>query len=586
MAELEHDWVVNFDDHEGVFVCTNALPMNWEQVQIIRAFGTYQFLHSPDPETLAFRHETGVMIAYDGAVVAITYADEGLSLTEALSDLFCVLSGLGWRQVDAFHPMATMEAFMGDVGHAIPAALHDFDVRPATMGSSIGNAPEGSQLIKHAQKLFGSPEVNAGNVLHDTFASLTLGDPVFDDDVSVDPSFLSQSGGAGESDDMSHLFHDDEPQFQENGSAHTSTLVEDHVELPSHTFDDVFSGEPAHEEVLVSEQKQPVVPGVLESLVVIQPVKEVPIPTPQDHKPTALPQVKVMAKVEDTPNNRLSNVIEMVSMGGLASPAMIKVGRSVVFFDCPGQRMDEEAIRTSMVEIGLQNALMTHLYPGSINGAIRWDVLGEIGDNSWFAEVLAAMMVPKADCAFAAALLQALRKRSGMSCLRDLVSVANYLDSEVVELFAGASSGAENLYEYARKRGRVSVVMDELVARVGCLALVPVGGAFVDMVNTENAREMGIQMPETLTMREIAYSGEARAYVVHVSELDSPFVVWLTEVLGHIAVIYSSVKPAVEAVVDVPVDPGQAAVNAQVSKILGPVFAQLKAAGINVSSMM
>jgi hypothetical protein len=592
MADPTHEWVKNFEEHEGVFVCTNVLTTDWAQQQIIRAFGTYQFIHTSDPDSLNFRHETGVMIAYDGSVVAITYADDNAILSEALSDLFNVLHGLGWHQVDAFHPMTTMEEFMADVGHSIPAALHDFDVRPATLGSPIGDVSEGAELVRNAQRLFGMPTEDAVNVLRSTFLSLDEG--VFDDEVLVAPGLLS---GQAEADEqaiyMPHLIGAHESQFQEVefiAPRFEVATQSPQSQMQAQGFNDVGDEpqttlEPAQEIDQTQHDDHALKPTVLPIVHELNKNME--------DRMTALPEVNAEAGDEGDLQGRSTKVLTVVEIAApdiQVAPTMIKIGHSVIYFDRPGERMDEAAIGTSMGEMGLHDVVVTHLFPGAVNGAVRWDFLGEIGDNPWFAEVLAALMVPKADCAFAAALLQVLRKRNAMSGLRDLVSVANYSDSRMEELFAAVSSGVHELYVYARKRGRVSAVMDVLVTRVGCLALVPVAGAFVDLVNTEGASEMGIPMPGTFTMREIASSGESRAYVVHVSELDSPFVVWLADVLGHIAMIYSSVKPVAKSVVvvddDVQVDPTKAAVNEQVSKVLGPLFAQLKAAGIDVNSLV
>jgi len=157
MGQMEdlaaHEWVECWQEYEAVLVCTNDLKSRTPE-EAMRAFGIYQFLDAATKgDAGALLHsEYGTVVRYDGGVLAIDCGHE--SLSDALSDLFQALYQLGWRGAEVYHPAATMNALLADMGGAIPANL-DFDVRPAGMVIPMADSAPGQLFVEGMHRLRG-----------------------------------------------------------------------------------------------------------------------------------------------------------------------------------------------------------------------------------------------------------------------------------------------------------------------------------------------------------------------------------------------------------------------------------------------
>ncbi|MFW6098741.1 MAG: hypothetical protein ACOC7Q_02310 [bacterium] len=97
MSNQNHPWVQDYASYEAVLCSTHEVGQ-WDQSATLRAYQTYGFDDASTPgNDQTFRHiDTGVLLLHDGDVVAIQFGDGNLSA--ALSELFLVLSALGWKE--------------------------------------------------------------------------------------------------------------------------------------------------------------------------------------------------------------------------------------------------------------------------------------------------------------------------------------------------------------------------------------------------------------------------------------------------------------------------------------------------------
>lgn len=132
-----HDWIENYTDYEAVIRCVNTLPP-WDSDACLRGFQTFNWHDaSTSNEELVFSHQnTGVIVRFDGAIVAIQFASKYELMHESFVDLFLVLNGFGWTQAVVYHPAKTMSALLKDMGAAI-AAYMNLDIKPAVVKQSI-----------------------------------------------------------------------------------------------------------------------------------------------------------------------------------------------------------------------------------------------------------------------------------------------------------------------------------------------------------------------------------------------------------------------------------------------------------------
>lgn len=557
MVEEMHDWVGGFEDFEGVLRCTHTLPTAWDAGAIIRAFETFTFNYTNDADALRFSHkESGIFVKYDGNVVAIEFGHSDLK--EGLYDLFHALHALGWRQAEVFHPLATMDELLGDIGSAIPANL-DFDVRPATINKSVGSIAERAQ----AESLFGMPGAHSNAMNSNLPAFEAIGDDNLfaGDEIELATDFLPLGRAKDTAIDHESLFGEIPQQARAQASAAFETpQVDFNVSHGATSEADAENFNQFAAEQIEYPHSKPEVSALF---------SEEPAP---DFDPAVFAGDKVSSQELFT-HNEVKKGGDMPAAVIQHTPAVIKVGKSFFGFDRPDSRITDDQIAKISA---MPDAQIVHLYPGAINPEIRWEFLDEIGDNPWFAETLSATMVPATECAFVASMLLSIHKRKVPHGLRDVLLTATAERSCVVELLS--ECGLSNMSEL-----RVDMIVDSLMARLGALALIEKGAAFVDI---DEADEQAKSIQELFSLREAAYSDAARVFVVHISELDSPFVVWLADTMQHIAQIYSSVKPVEKACVEKQQGPSQAAVNERVIEILGPVFAQFKAAGVDLSALV
>lgn len=157
----EHEWVADYSNYEAVLVCRNELD-SWDQGRCMRAFQTFKWeALSTSGDDMCFKHiETGALVRYDGAVVAIDTTHE--EQAESLQDLFRVLHGLGWVNAELYHSLDTMAHMLKDMGKAIPANL-DFDIQPAAALKDIKNIPEANAMVERGKEILMGAQAQRSN---------------------------------------------------------------------------------------------------------------------------------------------------------------------------------------------------------------------------------------------------------------------------------------------------------------------------------------------------------------------------------------------------------------------------------------
>lgn len=179
---VNHDWIENYTMYEAVLRCVNDIKA-WDIDATIRAFMTFGWdENSKSPDELQFLHrDTGVIICFDGSVLAIQFSDG--NMRDAMKDLFRVLHSLGWKLAEVFHKQSTMSALLRDMGQSISANL-DFDIKPGKAGGEISSFAETAMLTKRTKEVVAQMnEVNESGL-----AVFSESDPVLAELKSMNPS--------------------------------------------------------------------------------------------------------------------------------------------------------------------------------------------------------------------------------------------------------------------------------------------------------------------------------------------------------------------------------------------------------------
>lgn len=567
MSNQNHPWIQDFASFEAVLCCTHKLGQ-WEPSSTLRAYQTYGFDDASTPgNDQTFRHiDTGVLLLHDGEVVAIQFGDGNLSA--ALSDLFLVLNALGWKEAEVYHPSETLPALLHDMGKAIPGHM-EFDVKGAKGASDSGRLAEAAALIERGKSLVqgvasGAQEVQDFNQLalgelesmapdHHALHSAAVTDasapqpthqsaevvpasaPVYlveDFDIELrdatpGQSFFAQEPAPGVRPQHGQVFLDDDdsgpvvpvlgaPAQQSPAHSSESASLEANAaqELPvaptfalgSHTSPETEAlEERGHREVLVE------VPVVQ----LAQPAQAEPSLPP--NAPTGVAEGGLLKRRSARDH------------GGMQS--LIRIGNSALSFDLPDAPMSMEHIGQCADQLSAVEVV--HLWPGLINQAERWDLIGELDLTApWFAEVVASEVVPHETIErvwFAAALLQLARQRP-RSQLRDLLTMMLAGDAND----CGAIVQAATYKPEARERF-VSMVLDSFSG----LLLSQEGESFIDIRPAECTVADGHLELRAFTVRSMVEMEDPKLYVIHLDAIDGPFIAMIVKLLKAVAERYS-----------------------------------------------
>lgn len=592
---MHHEWVERYEDYEAVLVCINALP-TWETDAAMRAFAIYQWTDATtsgdDP---SLRHnDAGTIIRHEGGVLAIDFGHG--SLNDALPDLFLALHALGWREAEVYHPAATLNALLVDMGRSIPPNL-DFDVRPAKTDQPIEESPEAQMFIAGANRLKGdsgaarqSNESAVSSIILDEFRDLApAGEGLMTSTV------IAHAG-------VVNLIDDDEQE--EGGDAVVVQLAPPARVVP--VYDQDYGEEPnvpnieSHAEEECVEMWPPARSGkqTVDSFW-IEPVhtteKEIaPASVAQAEKVDIIAAADIKANEQQTASIKVLHPINVeeqcMSIETSCPSKIIRVGRSVFCFDMPEDSLANDDIQAIASEYRIPREEWVNISPGLLKESMRWDFLGEIEPNApWVAETLAEVMVPSADSRLVAGIFLALKAEKPCAGLRDVLMFAGRALEEMAQILGTVSPAAKLLLNHAKTRGDLDRTMDALVQHLGALALAPVGQSFVDLPADQD--EVSGELQETFTVREVIQSPAPRIFVVHVDVLDSAFVAGIAESLRYVATLHAAAKrygkegdgtqeEFGKPVQDQVESAGQ--INAEVQEVLGSLFEQLQKLGVSI----
>lgn len=573
MQNQIHPWAQDYESFEAVLCCANEVAA-WDQAATLRAYQTYGFDDaSTKGNDLSFRHiDTGVLLLHDGEVVAIQFGDGNLA--SALSDLFLVLHGLGWRVADVFHPSETLGALMNDMGKAIPGHL-DFDVRAAQDPSNKENLPpEAAEMVQLGASLMQTvatnpQDVNEFNALaldslrsmapdngsqaplqgrgslpqsQGTQALPAAGPLQLDDDLEenfvdgggsfIQSSFMQQPPMAVRA--SGQLFADDYdalPVVPVLGNSSTQSMAQ--PALSRSDLDRLSS----HEILAESINPQQDHDFPMDSVVPQELLEDKLAPTAlepilQQRQMIAAPVVpdapaQVARRADDQAMR--SQPLDTSNGGGRAAAqtgALIRVGISALSFDKPDTPVSLDAVAQLAAEIRAEEVV--HVWPGLLDQSERWDLIGEIDPGApWFAEVLASVLEvhkPIERIWFAAALIQLAKQQKGAQ-LRDLLTKMNLDD---LDLF----KGGQNWFSACRPEDLENFASSAQSRFAGLLLSSP-GEAFLDVQPAEGV------CVRPFSVRSMVESPEAKLYVIHLDAVDGPFVEMTTNLLMTVAHRYS-----------------------------------------------
>jgi hypothetical protein len=532
---IDHDWVENNHEYDGVLVCKNSLK-DWDKNSIFRAFQIYQFNDAtmPGNDPTYVHLDTGVIVRYDGEVLVIERGQG--QLENALLDLFDVLYSLGWRSADLYHPVETIGELLIVMGRAIPARL-DFDIQAAQAKHAVSEFAESVAMVAlataggtDAANTILLNEMQAMDTSMALGASISQGVPqakrafILIDEDEMTPSPL----------DNDQILVAQTSSFnpvQAESGITTAEEIDNFNEQPPLFVipvnqDDTFQDDRRQDAPVFNSGAGPFVnaevlktpDATVAEIAVVQPFYAPPL---------------VLA-VEDQNADVL-----MISTKEMTLNKCINVGVSVFCFNFPSAPVSSSEITAITDEFYIEEWDVVHMHPGAMNGSIRWDVLGEISSEyPWFSEKLvSAMFGDQGDSALIACIIMALKVRN-LAQLRDLLAFENETQSDMATMLAAISPAAQALFVRSGTRGSRAPTMDEVVRRLGVLALTP-GGAFVDVRPSPMDIEEG-EIGEVFTVRTILQSSRARLFVVNVDQLDGPFVLWIVGLLQFVAANYGA----------------------------------------------
>lgn len=538
-----HEWVSTYTDFEAVLVCKNTLNP-WEREASIRAFQTYGWNDaSTGGDEQIFHHEdAGVMVRYDGDVVAIEFAGE--QLNAALGDLFQVFYALGWRDIEVYHPINTMSLLLGDMGKAIPAAM-DLDVKPAKQVSDGNGSIESRALIEQGRALMR----NAGMEAFDSVALQQFQElgalANFDESTGGHMSVvMDDEPGAASQGDVHEVsweplpdgFH--EPRgfnasfenvenFNKQGGADTrGTMLDDDppvVSLQAYGETPVGNHEP------VSDVSTP---SIVQQDYAISQRVEVGTTTGTSHLPDEVHagffEPAWGEHLQETASADMAMAVHR-AMRRSTDERFLRLGRVSLGFDVPSDPLDETHITAEAQAMGTK--IVDHIWPGLPDQALRWDFMGEFDDaHPAMAEVCAeALGVGEAGRALLVAQMLTIRRTESIPQLRDLIvacalAVSNHdalnLDGHYLPLKAALqesykSDGINFLREYS-----------------GLLAYRS-GHGFVDIQDTGS--EERDSMFDRFTVRALRDENKSRLLIVHLDSTDGSSIVRLVGAMRHVA---------------------------------------------------
>lgn len=563
MSNQNHPWIQDFASFEAVLCCTHELGQ-WEPSSTLRAYQTYGFDDASTPgNDQTFRHiDTGVLLLHDGALVAIQFGDGNLSA--ALSDLFLVLTALGWKEAEVYHPSDTLAALLHDMGKAIPGHM-EFDVKAAKGVSDTAHLPEAAALIERGKSLMQG--VAAGPQEVQDFNQLALGelesmapDHAFSSGAVTDAKAPQEARQSTEVIPASAPVHLDEDfEFGMRDATSRQSLL---VQEPAH-------GVRPHGQVFLDDDDSgPVVPvlgaSTLQSTAQISQsggevyaVQDLPIdPTlhslaradaVSDGEPERVglqADAPVVQPVQAAhTESALLPDAPIESPGGRALPhgpvgeaavsrSLIRVGSSALSFDLPNAPVTLEDVSRCAGELGAVEVL--HLWPGLINQPERWDLIGEIDPNApWFAEAVASELAPQEAVErvwFAASLLQ-LRRQQDRAQLRDLVMATLAGD--------GAEPRCAILQSAAFKQEARERFVNLVLDRFSGLMLSQEGESFLDVRPADGTADDVQLEVRTFSVRSMVEASEPKLYVIHLDATDGPFIAMIVRLLRGVAERYS-----------------------------------------------
>ena len=494
---MTHPFIENFEDYEAVLRSTNEIPA-YAKDTVIRAFQTYQFMDATtvgDDVGMPFVHtETGAIIHSDGDVLAIDY---GVDWVGMLPDLVLTLHALGWQTAEALHPPETMSQFLQDLGRAIPAHV-PFDVVPAQTGKKISDFPAAQSLLNKTRQLTGAAET-----LRSEFESLTPTAPL------IDPNLVKASAPVHLVDDQDPIFFDDVIQIP----ARQHVPAAQPVELQTGGF---------------AEEEPPVVS--LET--VIRQTEPERTFAAKDLSAAAPAVARSSPGGEGTQSLVQANqpvhrqIVRSHEVGG--ADDFVELGNSLLFFNTPKHQLTPHDLGSIAGEYSI-----THIRPGTLDPAMRWDVLGEIPDSQpWFAERLVTFMRLRSHCnaSLIAALMLATKSANRYAQLRDVIDLAMADQDAQAQALAGISKTAETMLKQATRAGSLSPSVDALIHRIGGIALAPSGAFFLDIRTLGDAA-----VDQCFTLRSMASEQEKCAYVMHIDAQDGHFIDWICLFMRDIA---------------------------------------------------
>jgi hypothetical protein len=534
MSKYDHPWLQNLAEREAVLCCLNEIP-TYDRASTLRAFQTYGFddATSANDDVTFIHTDTGVFVQHEGAMVSIPFSAN--SLPDAFGDLFYALNALGWKQAEVHHPAETIGVLLTDMGKAIPANM-DFDVKAAAPANAAAHSPEAAALIERGRDLLEGVASGAQEV--DDFNALALGelesmDPAHQPSTDVvrevapsraafvvlddehPPLPVAPARGAVFLDD------DDEPQVPVLSAARhspepapqrvpgSSVAAIEHVMEPDYELDQppsdwsaapesaVAAGAPADEaretsKVAVATERDPLSAGPA-----------------QVHAESSAPTSVYEGKG-----------IERAAVATRRAMQATVLGLSTVCFDIPGFPASASDVEALAVRIGAAEIL--HLWPGLVDQATRWDVLGEIDLSApTFAERMASFLMPNdptAATCFAAQLVEEVRR--GGAQLRDVVMTSMYPNLDTT----GFTSLLRDLPE-CRKA---------IAGTLGGILLAEEGAGFTDVRLPTDSSDADGSKFRALRIADLATAATPAVWVIHMDETDGPSVRAIVDLFGMV----------------------------------------------------
>lgn len=537
MSIQNHPWVQDYASFEAV-LCNAHEGGHWDQSATLRAYQTFGFDDASTPgNDQTFRHiDTGVLLLHDGDVVAIQFGDG--NLPAALSDLFLVLGALGWTEAVVYHPAESLGALLNDMGKAIPGHMQ-FDVRAAKTEPNSMQSPEAAALVERGKSLLQG--IAVGQKETQEFNSLALGElesmaPDLDAGAASrnTPQPLEQGTQFMPAAGPVHLDHD--PVFSNRGSE--LDLLQ-HASAPSDSvqhWGQVFldDAEGALTVPVLHATTSNAAAGYAEYAglhVVEEPEPAQRVPVPNVERPMhEVPATVFLQHGDEALKDQMLGSTE--AKGGHGAVSVIRVGNSALSFDTPNATVSLADADRVADQIGATEVV--HLWPGMINQAERWDLIGEIDPSApWFAELVAnelEVQKPIERTWFAAALLQMARRQS-IAQLRDLLD----------EMMTGAwIEQCRALAQYAAfKPTDHEHFVHSVLSRFSALLLSDDGESFLDIrpaVQSATSESVGMRV---FNVRSMLLAPEAKLYVVHLDAIDGPFVEMVVNLLKAVASRYA-----------------------------------------------